>query len=138
MAKKGSRRLTVGQYKKALLLSAGVQTEAAKLLKVTQPAVARAVKKSTILQEVIARCTEETLDIAESELFRAIRAGKSWAVKFYLKHKGKVRGYVQSQEMTLPVLDKPISFNYQTTGTLVRAAVFVNGEQTQSRGTEEG
>jgi len=38
--------------------------------------------------------------MAETELYRAIRDGKDWAVKYILSTKGKSRGYVERQEVT--------------------------------------
>ena len=39
-------------------------------------------------------------DVAENRLLDAIRSGNMKAVMFYLKTKGKKRGYVERQEMT--------------------------------------
>ena len=43
---------------------------------------------------------EMTADVAENRLLDAIRSGNMKAVMFYLKTKGKKRGYVERQEMT--------------------------------------
>jgi hypothetical protein len=45
---------------------------------------------------------EQMLDFAESKLQGAIEAGASWAVCFFLKCKGKARGWVERQELTGP------------------------------------
>ena len=45
---------------------------------------------------------EEMLDFAESKLQAAIATGASWAVCFFLKCKGKARGWVERQELTGP------------------------------------
>ena len=39
-------------------------------------------------------------DKTELKLFDAIERGESWAVAFYLKTKGKDRGYVERQEVS--------------------------------------
>ncbi|MEO8270303.1 MAG: hypothetical protein ABI557_11330, partial [Aureliella sp.] len=35
----------------------------------------------------------ELLDAAESQLFKAVRAGKPWAIRFVLSRLGRSRGY---------------------------------------------
>jgi len=43
---------------------------------------------------------ERNLDLAEMKLLTAIREGKTAELLFYLKTKGKSRGYVERQEIT--------------------------------------
>ena len=43
---------------------------------------------------------ERNLDLAEMKLLSAIREGKTAELLFYLKTKGKKRGYVERQEIT--------------------------------------
>lgn len=43
---------------------------------------------------------ERNLDLAEMKLLNAIREGKTAELLFYLKTKGKQRGYVERQEIT--------------------------------------
>ncbi len=43
---------------------------------------------------------ERNLDLAEMKLLNAIREGKTAELLFYLKTKGKHRGYVERQEIT--------------------------------------
>lgn len=43
---------------------------------------------------------ERNLDLAEMKLLSAIREGKTAELLFYLKTKGKQRGYVERQEIT--------------------------------------
>ena len=40
------------------------------------------------------------IDICEAELWKLIKDGNSTAIIFFLKTKGKVRGYVERQELT--------------------------------------
>lgn len=44
---------------------------------------------------------DQTLDFAESRLHKLIADGNTAATIFFLKTKGKRRGYVESQEMTI-------------------------------------
>ena len=50
-------------------------------------------------QEVVA-CEEALLDLAESKLMENINKGATPELIFYLKTKGKKRGYVERQEIT--------------------------------------
>ena len=42
----------------------------------------------------------EVGDIAELKLYHAITHGEHWAIAFYLRTKGKGRGYTERQEVT--------------------------------------
>lgn len=44
---------------------------------------------------------EYALDVAESELHKLIKKGETVAIIFYLKTKGKKRGYIEKQEVDL-------------------------------------
>lgn len=50
--------------------------------------------------EVIAEIDERSLDMAETKLLSAVRDGKTAELLFYLKTKGKRRGYVERTELT--------------------------------------
>jgi len=54
--------------------------------------------------------TEIALDIAESEMWKLIKDGNVPTILFYLKCKGKNRGYVERQEITGQD-GQPISWN---------------------------
>ena len=43
---------------------------------------------------------ERSLDMAETKLLGAVRDGKTTELLFYLRTKGKRRGYVERQELT--------------------------------------
>lgn len=43
---------------------------------------------------------EKTTDLAEGKLFQAIDKGEMTGIIFYLKTKGKERGYIERQEIT--------------------------------------
>lgn len=48
----------------------------------------------------VASCEEALLDLAESKLLENIKKGGTPELIFYLKTKGKKRGYVERQEIT--------------------------------------
>lgn len=54
------------------------------------------------LQEVLEDCVETSLDFAEGKLLQEIKAGNMTAIIFYLKTKGKHRGYVERSEFGGP------------------------------------
>lgn len=45
------------------------------------------------------RIGEQTIDFAENALLKSIKGGSDTAVIFYLKTKGKRRGYIERQEV---------------------------------------
>ena len=93
-------RVTDMQIEEAIYRSDGLYSLAAARLGVTATTVARRVLKSARLQEAVRAASDKSLDLAESALMKAVEAGKAWAVCFFLKCKGKGRGYVERQEIT--------------------------------------
>lgn len=57
----------------------------------------------------VEQITEEAVDFAESHLLKKISEGDTTATIFYLKTKGKSRGYVERQEMKIQEV-KPLSW----------------------------
>jgi hypothetical protein len=57
-----------------------------------------------------------TLDFAESQLHRQIKKGNTTATIFYLKTKGKNRGYVERQEVHQETTYKSLDINIIDTG----------------------
>ncbi len=93
-------RVTDTQIEEAISHSDGLYSLAAARLGVTATTVARRVLKSERLQEAVKSASDKSLDLAESALMKAVEAGEAWAVCFFLKCKGKGRGYVERQEIT--------------------------------------
>ena len=62
--------------------------------------IRRRVAKSERLTMAMEEVTELQLDLAESQLMKAVERGEGWAICFFLKCKGKCRGYVERQEVT--------------------------------------
>ena len=54
------------------------------------------------------------LDFAESQLHQQIQDGNTSATIFYLKTKGKARGYIERQELA-GVKDQPVAFRVNIT-----------------------
>ncbi len=77
----------------ALIASGGVVATAAETLGVTRQALYSRIRSSELLQGARDDGRNELLDVAESQLFEAVRKGRPWAVKFVLSRLAKDRGY---------------------------------------------
>jgi len=103
-----SRATTFQNYKKAIITSGGFITITAKALGVTPPAVSLYIKAHPELQELIQSIQDGYLDLAEDKLTSMIKDGNLTAIIFYLKCKGKARGYIEKQEYSIPELKDAI------------------------------
>lgn len=83
----------------ALRESAGLQYIAATKLKCAPSTVTNYVKRNKHLQRVVEECREGVLDLAEGKILEKIRDGDIAAIIFFLKTKGKNRGYTERQEI---------------------------------------
>ena len=98
----------------ALIACKGIYVAAAKWLKrerdksITRQTLSKRIAASEHLREVCDEVVEQTLDWAESKLLELIAAGDKTAILFYLKCKGKKRGYTERQEVA-GVPDSPLA-----------------------------
>lgn len=99
MAKK---KFKVSQVAEALRNSGGIYTGAAQQLNCVTSTIANYVNRSPKLQALVAEIEEQHLDLAETKLIRAILDGNLTGIIFYLKTKGKLRGYTERAEITGP------------------------------------
>jgi hypothetical protein len=83
---------------KALFASGGVITYAARALKMDREYLSSRVNSSEILRAAADEAIERNLDLAEDKLLTKIGRGHMTAIIFYLKTKGKRRGYIERQE----------------------------------------
>jgi predicted transcriptional regulator len=100
-------RITDEQIAEALRASGGLQTPAAKMLGVSQQMISSRIRKSPYLLEVRREVEEALLDIAETQLVQQIKKGRIGAIIFYLKCKGKSRGYIEKHHQTVEHTGKP-------------------------------
>lgn len=111
----------VGMYKLSLVLDVltkqkGRLVQSAKQLKVSLQTLQGYIRKSKALQECLISFNEEELDNAEEKLQKQIEKENLSAIQFYLKCKGKDRGWTEKSEMSIEMV-KPITFKY----TVVKA-----------------
>ena len=91
------------QHKKdvlqALEKSLGVVTPACNLVGVGRTTFYRWMKDDPKFAEAVRDINDIAIDFAESQLHAQIKAGNSTSTIFYLKTKGKKRGYVERTEL---------------------------------------
>ena len=96
MVKKPRRSpLTTKQIADALRATGGFVTQASVKLGVTYQAVYKRLKTSPELAALKEEIDESTLDLAETKLIELIKEKNLGAICFYLKCKGRSRGYIE-------------------------------------------
>jgi len=83
----------------ALIKSDGFITYAANLLGCHYATIRRAIKDSPFVAECLKVTKEANLDIAETNLLVAIKESNLDAIKFYLRYKGRERGYLKHSKV---------------------------------------
>jgi len=85
---------------KALVETLGIVTDACKLAKVERSTYYKYLKADPDFAKEVENIEDVALDFAESALHKNIANGKEASIIFYLKTKGKKRGYIERQEIT--------------------------------------
>ena len=85
---------------KALESSLGVVTTACKAVGVSRDTHYRWLKEDPGYATAVHDITEVAVDFAETHLHKLIQEGNPAATIFFLKTKGKRRGYVETQDIT--------------------------------------
>lgn len=94
------RRYTMKHVCDAITRAHGITSLAAQELGCSPNTVRGYISRYPTVAASKHQATEGMLDIAEAKLFQAIANGEAWGVIFYLKCKGKQRGYIERQEIT--------------------------------------
>lgn len=94
------KKFTQAEIEQALRDSAGLQYLAANKLRCAPSTVTNYVKANKRLQRVVEECEESRIDLAEGKLAEKIGEGDLTAIIFFLKTKGKNRGYTERQEFS--------------------------------------
>ena len=85
----------------AMQKSMGVVTEACKIAGVGRTTFYKYYNNDPVFQKACDECEYIALDFAESQLYKQIKDGSTTATIFYLKTKGKQRGYVERQQIDI-------------------------------------
>lgn len=88
----------------------GVVTSACKKVGISRTTYYEYLKTDEEFKKAVAEIETVALDFAESQLHQQIKGGNTSATIFYLKTKGKKRGYVERQEHA-GVEGRPIIIN---------------------------
>jgi len=83
----------------ALEKSLGVVAQACQTAGISRQTFYRWREEDEDFNESVKEVSEIAVDFVESQLFKQIQAGSTGATIFYLKTKGKNRGYVETQEV---------------------------------------
>ena len=95
-----SRHIKKESLLKALEQSLGVVTVACKKADIPRSTYYKWLNEDEEFAKEVKDIENIALDFVESKLFENIRDGKTSETIFYLKTKGKNRGYVERQEIT--------------------------------------
>ena len=106
-----SRHIKKEAVLKALESSLGVVTVACRKLDLPRSTFYKWLKEDEQFAREVKEIENIALDFAESQLHEQISDGNTSATIFYLKTKGKKRGYVERNEVDLTVT-KPIRINF--------------------------
>ena len=100
---------------KALESSLGVVTTACKKTEIPRSTFYKWVKEDEDFAEKVKDIENVSLDFAESKLFEQMSDNNTSATIFYLKTKGRKRGYWEKQQMDMTTDDEPIQVNIRLT-----------------------
>ena len=98
-----NRRYTNEQIITALKEARGMVYVAARTLGCSPVTIYKRINRVASVRDAAEYTSGLTTDIAELKLFQAIEKGEPWAVAFYLKTKGKDRGYTERHEHAMPL-----------------------------------
>jgi len=93
----------------ALEKTLGVVTSACKLVGIDRTTHYLWLKEDDAYKQAVKSIDDVAIDFAESHLHKQIKKGGTQATIFYLKTKGKKRGYIEKQELDVSADFKPIN-----------------------------
>ena len=92
-------------HKKAMLdaleKTLGIVSSAAKIAGISRQYHYEWIQKDEEYAKAVDEISNITLDFAESQLHKKIKDGSDTAIIFFLKTKGKKRGYIERQELEM-------------------------------------
>ena len=118
LKKRGGRHaeFTQAQVEHALTSAGGFITSAAKRLGCNPKTVYRYLQRYPSLKDVLTEARENTLDFVESKLMKAIDDGNVTAIIFFLKTRGKSRGYSERGEFGNTAGNEPVKVTFKING----------------------
>lgn len=90
---------SLAEVAQALLKHSGILSRAAEELECSRPTLQGYLERHPDLRKIADEAVELTIDLAETKLIEKIKRGNLGAIIFYLKTKGKHRGYVERQQV---------------------------------------
>lgn len=90
----------------ALEKTMGIVTQACKITGVGRTTFYRYLKEDAEFAKKVRDIENVALDFAESKLHKNIDKGRETSIIFFLKTKGKKRGYIERQEIDQPKADE--------------------------------
>lgn len=110
-----NRHIKKEKVLEALEQSLGVVTFACKSAGVARSTFYKWCKEDEDFNKKVKDVEGIALDFAESQLFKQIKNDNTSATIFYLKTKGRKRGYWEKQQMDMTTDDEPIQININLT-----------------------
>ena len=111
-----SRHIKKESILKALEKSLGVVTVACKSSDVSRSTYYKWLNEDEDFAKAVKDIENIALDFGESQLHKQIGDGNTSATIFFLKTKGKKRGYIERNELDLTSGDEPIKINVNIKG----------------------
>ena len=111
-----SRHIKKESILKALESSLGVVTVACKSADVPRSTYYKWLNEDEDFAKAVKDIENIALDFGESQLHKQIGDGNTSATIFFLKTKGKRRGYIERSELDLSSGDEPIKINVNIKG----------------------
>ncbi len=106
-----SRHIKKEAMLQALENSLGVVTVACKQTNTPRSTYYKWLKEDEDFAKSVKEVENIALDFAESQLHTQIKDGSTSATIFYLKTKGKKRGYIERQDIDITTGNEPIKIN---------------------------
>jgi predicted DNA-binding transcriptional regulator AlpA len=111
-----NRHIKKGAVLEALEKSLGVVTTAVNAVGMARSTFYKWMNEDKDFAQKVKDIDSITLDFAESKLHELIDEGNTAATIFYLKTRGKKRGYIEKSELDLTSGDEPVKINVNING----------------------
>jgi len=99
-----NKNKTTDKKKKAFLAAFeknyGIITRTCKEVGITRETFYKWKKEDPVFSQAVEEQDEKTIDFVESELYKKIQEGSERSILFFMKYKGRKRGYTDSLDIT--------------------------------------